>query len=151
MKEKKAKKQGVEDKKQETEKWIGRRAWEEDGKKSEMSRYGFYISISTVLYEQKLFHDRLTLSMSTRKCWLERDLNSHLRDTGSPLYLLNYRVHRDWRWVFIQFKCTRYSRDNLMLNHERMCSVSILFQRISREYLVHLNWIKTHLQSLWTR
>ena len=29
---------------------------------------------------------------------------------------------------FIQFKCTRYSRDNLTLIHERMCSVSILFQ-----------------------
>ena len=71
---------------------------------------------------------------------------------------------------FIQFKCTRYSRDNLTLIHERMCRVSILFhnhpQRFSWtfswfwnrietlhilswistkllwEYLVHLNWIK---------
>ena len=28
----------------------------------------------------------------------------------------------------IQLKCTRYSRNNLTLIHERMCSVSILFQ-----------------------
>ena len=31
------------------------------------------------------------------KSWLERDFNSHLRDTGLPLlYLLSYRVHRNW-------------------------------------------------------
>ena len=44
-----------------------------------------------------------------QKCWLEWDLNSHLQDTGPPLYLLSYWVHRDWRWVFIQLKCKRYS------------------------------------------
>ena len=75
-----------------------------------------------------VFHDNLTLPKSTEKCWLERNLNSHLRDTGPPLCLLNDRVHRDWRRVFIQLKCTRYSRDDLTLIHERMCSVSILFQ-----------------------
>ena len=45
---------------------------------------------------QKFFHGNLTLPKSTGKCWVERGLNSHLRDTGPPLYLLNYRVHRDW-------------------------------------------------------
>ena len=35
---------------------------------------------------------------------------------------------------FIQFKCTRYSRDNLTLIHERMCSVSILFQNHPQRY-----------------
>ena len=53
---------------------------------------------------------------STEKRWLERDLNSHFRDTVPPLYLLSYRVHRDWRRDFIQFKCTRYSRANLTLS-----------------------------------
>ena len=45
------------------------------------------------------FRDNVTLLKSTEKCWLERNLNSHLRDTGPPLYLLSYRVHRDWRSV----------------------------------------------------
>ena len=35
---------------------------------------------------------------------------------------------------FIQFKCTRYSRDNLTLIHEWMCSVSMLFQNHPRRY-----------------
>ena len=47
----------------------------------------------------EISHDNLTLTRSTEKCWLERDLNSHLQDTGPPLYLLNYRIHRDWRRV----------------------------------------------------
>ena len=37
------------------------------------------------------------------KSWFEWDLNSHLRDTDPPLYLLSYQVHRAWRRVFIQF------------------------------------------------
>ena len=45
------------------------------------------------------FHDNLTLPKSTEKCRLERDLNSHLRDTGLLLYLVSYWVHRDWRRV----------------------------------------------------
>ena len=63
----------------------------------------------------EIFHDNLTLPKSAEKCWLERDLNSHLRDTRPPLYLLSYRVHGDWRRVLIQLKCMRYSRDNLTL------------------------------------
>ena len=55
-------------------------------------------------------------------------MNSHLWDTCPPLYLLNYRVHRDWRRVFIQLKCTRYSCGNFTLIHERMNSGSVLFQ-----------------------
>ena len=35
---------------------------------------------------------------------------------------------------FIQFKCTRYSRDNLKLIHERICSVSIPFQIILKSF-----------------
>ena len=38
----------------------------------------------------EIFHDNLTLPKSTEKCWLEWDFNSHLRDTGPPLYLLGY-------------------------------------------------------------
>ena len=38
------------------------------------------------------------------KSCLERDLNSHLRDSGPPLYLLSYRVNRDWSRVLIHFK-----------------------------------------------
>ena len=35
---------------------------------------------------------------STEKCcWLEWDLHLHLRDTGLPVFLLSYRVHRNWR------------------------------------------------------
>ena len=61
------------------------------------------------------FHDNLTLPKSTENCWLERHWNSHIRDTGLPLYLLSFRIHRDWRrvlstrrigipkvWVFIR-------------------------------------------------
>ena len=77
------------------------------------------------IHEQKFFHDNLTLPKSTEKRWLEWDLKLHLRDTGPPLYLLSYRVHRDWRRVFIQLMCTRYDHINLTLIHERMCSVSI--------------------------
>ena len=47
---------------------------------------------------------------------------------------LSYRVHRDWKRVFIQLKCTRYSCDNLTLIHERMFSVSILFQNHLQRY-----------------
>ena len=43
-------------------------------------------------------------------------INSHLRDTGPPLCQVTYRIHGDWKRVFIQFKCTRYSRDNLTLS-----------------------------------
>ena len=71
------------------------------------------------------FHDNLTLSKSTGKCWLERDLNSHFRETGPPLYLLSYRGHRDWKRVFKQLKCTRYFRDNFNAIHERMCSTAV--------------------------
>ena len=73
-----------------------------------------------------IFHDNLTLPKSTQKCWLEQGLNSYVRDTGLPLFLLSYRVHRDCRRAFIQLKCTRYSRDNLTLIHERVCNVSTL-------------------------
>ena len=45
---------------------------------------------------KETFHDNLTLPKSVEKCWLERDLNSHLRDTSPPLYLLSYRVHLNW-------------------------------------------------------
>ena len=71
----------------------------------------------------------LTLPKSTEKCWLERDLNSHLRDTGPPLYLLSYRVHRESRRAFIQFKYTRYSRDHLTLSM-RECAVFRFYFRI---------------------
>ena len=100
--------------------------------------------------EQKLFfffffHDNLTLPKSAEKCWLQQYLNSHLRDTGLPLYLLSYRVHRDWRRVFIQFKCTRYSRDNLTLIHERMCSVVFFFTISESSSEIHMNRL-----SRWT-
>ena len=97
----------------------------------------------------EIFHDNLTLPKSTEKCWLELDLNSHLRDTNPPLYLLSYRVHRDWRRVFIQIKCTRYSRDNLTLIHERMCSISILFQHMYIMYTVYLwGWFWNYISIL---
>ena len=52
---------------------------------------------------------------SQRKIWLELDLNSHHEDTGATLYLSSYRVLK-LEASFIQFKCTRYSRDNLTLS-----------------------------------
>ena len=62
----------------------------------------------------EVLHNNLTKPKSTEKCWLEWDLNSHLRDTGPPR-------------VFTQLKCTRFSRDNLMFIHERTSmSFSIL-------------------------
>ena len=84
--------------------------------------------------QNRIFHDNLTLPKSTEKCWLKRDLNSHLRDTCPPLFLLSCRVHRDWRRVFIQLKRKRYSPDNLTLIHERMCSFSFLFQNHPQRY-----------------
>ena len=90
---------------------------------------------------QKFFHDDLTLPKSSKECWLEWDLNSHLWDADPPLYLLSYRVHREWRRVLIHFKCTRYSRDNLTLIHEKMCSVSILFQNHAQRY----TWTETSM------
>ena len=82
---------------------------------------------------RKTFHDNLTLQKSIEKCWLERDLNSHIRDTGPPLYLLSYRVHRDWRRVFIQFKYTRYSRDNLTLSMRGRVVFRFYFRIILRD------------------
>ena len=35
----------------------------------------------------EILHYNLTLLKSSEKCWLERDLNSHLRDTDLPLYV----------------------------------------------------------------
>ena len=64
----------------------------------------FYLHIN-----RRFFYDNLTRPKSTEKFWIERDLNSHLRHTCPPLYLLNYRVHRDWRRVLIQIKYTTYS------------------------------------------
>ena len=58
---------------------------------------------------------------------------------SAALYLLSYRVHRDWTWVFIQFKCTRYSRDNLTLIHERMCRISVKLW-ISLSYECHIDF-----------
>ena len=49
----------------------------------------------------EIFRGNLTLPKSVEKCRLERDLNWHLRDTSPPLYLMGYRVHRDWKRVFI--------------------------------------------------
>ena len=67
-----------------------------------------------------LWNDNFTIKLhcwsQLKKCWLEWDLNSHLQDTGLLLYLLSYWVHGDWRRVFIQFRCTRYSCDNLTLS-----------------------------------
>ena len=82
--------------------------------------YFISISESSSVTWTEIFYDNLTLPKLTEKCWLERGLKSHLRDTGSPLYLLSYRLHRDLRRVFIQFKCTKYYRDNLTLIHERI-------------------------------
>ena len=45
---------------------------------------------------------------------------------------------------FIQFKCTRYSCDNFTLIHERMCSVSILFQNHPQRY----TWTETFHDNL---
>ena len=89
------------------------------------SYYLFFRIMLRDTHEQKYFHKNLTLPKSTEKCWLERHLNSHLRDTGPPLYMLSYRVHRDWRRVFIQIKRTRYSRDNLTLIHERRVQIPL--------------------------
>ena len=54
----------------------------------------------------------------------------------------SYQVHRDWRQVFIQFKCIRYSHNNFTLIHERMCNVSIPFDfgsiRLSWKVSVHV-------------
>ena len=73
--------------------------------------YALFKYINQVTLE--IFHDILTLPKSTEKYWLQQDLNSHLWYTSPPLYLLSYQVHRDWRRVFIQLKCTRYSRNKL--------------------------------------
>ena len=62
----------------------------------------------------EICHDNLTLPKSTEKCWRERDLRSHLRDTGPPLYMFSYRAHRDWRQVFIQLNSMRCSREKFL-------------------------------------
>ena len=120
---------------------------------------GHKISCKLHAFEKKSFHDNLTLPKSTEKGWLKRDLNSLLRDTGPPVYLLSYRVHRDWTRVFIQLKCTRYSRDNWTFIHERMCSVSILFQNHPQRYMNrnlfviiwHFSWLQFHASEAWWR
>ena len=93
------------------------------------SHHCSYVSeSSSEIHEQKCFRDNLTLPKSTHKCWLGRDLNSHLQDIDLPLYLLSYQFNRIWRPVFIQLQYTRYCRDNLTPIHERMSNVSTLFQ-----------------------
>ena len=58
--------------------------------------------------------DILTLWKSTEKfCWLEWDLELRLRDTGRLLYLLSYRVHRNWR-----------------------CGLSSAFEKVSIDHIV---------------
>ena len=62
-------------------------------------------------------------------CWLQRDLNSHLRGHWSArsLYQLSYRVTGNGvAHLIIQFRCTRYSRDDFTLS-VRIYSVSIPF------------------------
>ena len=75
--------------------------------------------ISTPLLCSWLYLNKINISdrnvLLSTWTWREtsHDLNSHLWDTGLPLYLLSYRIHWDWRRVFIEFKCTGYSCNNL--------------------------------------
>ena len=50
-------------------------------------------------HEEKLSNMIYYTAQVKCKSWLELDLNSHLRDSGPPLYLLSYRANRDWRRV----------------------------------------------------
>ena len=63
------------------------------------------------------------------------------RSEGSPwtsTLLATLLSSTSYRMIFIKlelwFKCTRYSRDNLTLIHEQMCSISILFQNNPERY-----------------
>ena len=50
----------------------------------------------------EVFHDNLTLPKSTGKCWLERDLNSHLRNPLEPTFFSWLRqcqiIMKNFRW-----------------------------------------------------
>ena len=90
------------------------------------------------MHEQKLMIIRLP--KSPEKCWLGRDLSSHLRDTGLLLYLLSYRVHKDSRRVLSNFWAHEIFSRQLNAIHERMCSVSILFQNHPQRF----TWTDIH-------
>ena len=71
-----------------------------------------------IFVNHETFH-KLTLPKSTEKCWLEWDLNSHLWDTGLPVYLLSYWVHRDCVSICMFF--------SFLMSFRNMC-ILVLFR-----------------------
>ena len=66
-----------------------------------------------------MFHNLTCIAKVNQISWLELDLNSHLRVTGPLLRQLRYQVTGEQYALFIHFKCTRDSRDNLILVNQK--------------------------------
>ena len=54
----------------------------------------------------------------------------HLREAGSPLYLLSCRVQLVWGRVYIQLKWTRYSRKSTVSDYHEKISVHVSLRTI---------------------
>ena len=95
----------------------------------------------------------LTLFLTnTKTYWLKRDLNSHLRDSGPPLYPLSYSLFSPWRLVvsFYLYKCTVHEIFSRQLNadpwEDVQCFNSISESSSERSYMyinIKISWSLT--------